>query len=104
MGKKYVSNKLGTVSFHIYKASSILDYKSLNKSIYIIVLYTYCLLLWNIGKHIFNNYSMFIFTTKRVIRNVTHSEYLASTNEYIKLNVLKLRDIVKYKSYLFAFK
>ena len=42
---------------------------------------------------------------KRVMRNITHIEYLAGTNElFVKLNILELRDIVKYKSYLFAFK
>ena len=49
---------------------------------------------------------MFIFITKkRVIRNITHSEYLASRNElFANLNVLKLRDIVKYMFYyVFAF-
>ena len=41
---------------------------------------------------------------KRVMRNVTHSEYLASTNElFVKLNILKVKGIVKYK-YLFPFK
>ena len=40
-----------------------------------------------------------------VIRNITYSEYLTSTNElFAKPNILKLRDIVKYKSYLLAFK
>ena len=47
---------------------------------------------------------MFILITKKVMKNITHSEYLASTNEiFVKLNI-KLRDIVKHKSYLFAFK
>ena len=33
------------------------------------------------------------------------NEQVASTNELcVKLNILKVRDIVKYKSYLFAFK
>ena len=34
----------------------------------------------------------------------TQSEYLASTNELcIRLNILKSKDVVKYKSYVFAF-
>ena len=36
---------------------------------------------------------------------ITHSDYLANTNKiFVKLCVLKLKDIIAYKSYLLAFK
>ena len=63
----------------------------------------YCCEIW--GNTYSTNIQCLYLLQKRVVRNVTHSEYLASTNElFIKLNILKLKDIVKYKSYLFAFK
>ena len=48
----------------------------------------------------YNTYAMFIFNIKK-----TYTHSIASTNElFVKLNILKLRDIVRYKSYLFTFK
>lgn len=42
---------------------------------------------------------------KRVIRIIIHNEYLASTSElFVKFNILKLNDIVKYKSNISGFK
>ena len=40
-----------------------------------------------------------------MIRTITHSDYLANMTELsVKLCVLKLNDIIAYKSYLLAFK
>ena len=46
-------------------------------------------------------YTMLIHITKKNIRTITPSYYLAITNEKkFKLGVLKLKDIIAYKTYL----
>ena len=56
----------------------------------------YCCEVWE--TYIQQVFNFYIYYKKRVIRNITHSEL------FVMLNILKLRDIVKYKSYLLAFK
>ena len=78
----FVSNKLRTVYFLIYKASSILEDKSLN-IIYISLFYPhidYCCEVWG------NIYTINIqyLLQKGVIQNITYSKYLTSANERIK--------------------
>ena len=46
---------------------------------------------------------MFVTITEKVIRAITHIDYLANTNVlFYCLNILKLiSDIIMYKSYIF---
>ena len=39
--------------------------------------------------------SKFIYIIKH--RNITHIEYLSNTHEFVKLNILKLKDTVDHK-------
>ena len=42
---------------------------------------------------------------EKTIRTITHSDYLANTNVLLYLlNILKLSDIITYKSYILGFK
>ena len=48
---------------------------------------------------------MRIYIAYKMIRTITHNDYLPNTNEiFVKLCVLKLKDSFAYKSYLLAFK
>ena len=48
---------------------------------------------------------MFVPITEKIIRTITHSDYLANTNVlFYPLNILKLSDIIMYKSYIFGIK
>ena len=65
--------------------------------------FDYCCEIW--GNTYKTSLQCLFILQKRVIRTVTHSDYLANTNEiFVKLCVLKLKDIIAYKSYLLAFK
>ena len=78
----YVSNKLRTVFFLIYKASSILDAKSLKipYSISLFYIIDYCE-TW--GNTYITNVQCLYLLQKRVIRNITHSEYLQVPTNYL---------------------
>ena len=102
----YISTKLRTLYLCIiYKASSILDCNSL-KILYVSLFYPhfdyYCEIWGNKYK---TSFQCLFILQKIVIRTITHSNYLANTNEiFVKLCVLKLKYIIAYKSYLLAFK
>ena len=97
---KYVSTKLRTASFLIYKSSHILDCKSLKVS-YLSLLYPrvdYCCEVWG-NAHKSNIQCLFLLQ-KNVKRTITQSDYLANTNVlFYHLNILNLNDIM-YKSYI----
>ena len=88
----YVSNKLRTVSFLIYKASSTLDDKS-PKIIYNISLFSHTLtIVVKHGEtHYYTTNIQCLYLLQKSHTNITHSEYFASTNKlFVKLNILKL--------------
>ena len=81
------------MSYILYKASGNID----SKVVFIVVKYgeTHTNLLYN----------AYIYYKKRVIRTITHNEYLANTSKlFTELGILKLPDIIKYEWFLLAFK
>ena len=54
-------------------------------------------------KHVPNKFAMLIHITKKGIKTITCSNYLANMNSiFVKLDVLKLKDIIAYKTYLLS--
>ena len=54
-------------------------------------------------KHVPKKFAMLIHITKKGIKTITCSNYLANMNSiFVKLDVLKLKDIIAYKTYLLS--
>lgn len=96
---QYIKTKISKLIAILYKTNYLLNQRSLYTLYcsFIMPYITYCLEVW--GKTYKTNTEPIFILQKRALRIVNKTTYRASTNPFfIKLKVLKFRDMVEFKT------